>query len=66
MSPKVVLGDSAHGDSHPSLYKGNHRDYHFSLLPFLVSFPFGTIYDKHSRWNAILSSKVLDILCRYY
>ena len=48
MSPKVVPSDSAHGDSHPTLYKGNHWDYHFSLLPFLVPFPFLTIPNKDS------------------
>ena len=36
MGPKVIPGYSIHGNSHPSLYEGNHWDHNFSLLPFFV------------------------------
>ena len=38
MRPKVIPGYDAHENSHPALYEGNHRDYHFSILPFLMPF----------------------------
>ena len=66
MSPKVVLSDGAHGDSHPTFYKGNHWDYHFSLLPFLVPFSFLIIPNEDSWWDSILSFKAFYILCRVY
>ena len=48
MSPKVVLGYGAHRNSHPTLYEGNHWDYHFSLLPFLMPFSLLTMTNEHS------------------
>ena len=36
MGSKVVLSNYTHGDSHPSFYKGNHRDNYLSLLPIFV------------------------------
>ena len=66
MSPKVAPSDGTYCDSHPSLYKGNHRDYHFSFLPFLVPFSFLTIPNEHSWRNPILSSKALYTLLGVY
>ena len=62
MSPKVIPSDSAYRDSHPFLYKGNHRDYHLSFLTSLMLLPFLTIPNRQSWWNPILSSKILHIL----
>ena len=43
MSPKVIPSNYTHWDSQPSLYKGNHWDYYFSILPTGVPIPFLTI-----------------------
>ena len=66
MGPKVILGDSAHRDSYPSLYEGNHWDYHLSLFSSLIPLPFLIIPKWHSRRNPILGSKILHILRRVY
>ena len=39
MSAKVVPSYVAYGNSHPTLYEGNHWDHYFSLLPFLCHSP---------------------------
>ena len=53
MSPKVVPGNDAHENPHPTLYKDNHWDYHVSLLLFsyhspslqyLINTPGGILY----------------------
>ena len=66
MSLKIIPSDSAYRDSHPSLHEGNHRDYHFSLLPFLLPFPFLTILNGYTWQNPILSSKALYTLPGVY
>ena len=66
MGPKIVPSDYSHGNSHPTLYKGNHWDDHFSRLPFLVPFPFLTIPNRDSRWDFELSFKVLNTFRRVY
>ena len=43
MDSKVIPSDCTYEDSHPSLYKGNHWDYDFSLLPISVLVPFLTV-----------------------
>ena len=60
MSPKVVPGNGAYGNPHPTLYKGNYWDYHFSLLPFFKPFSLLTIPNKHSWQDPIQSSKALS------
>ena len=66
MSPKVIPSDNAHRDSYPTLYKGNHWDYHFTLLPFLVPFPLLKIPNGDSWRDSILSFKALYILHGVY
>ena len=66
MSPKVVPGNDAHESPHPTLYKGNHWDYHVSLLPFFMPFSLLTIPNKHSWQDPIQSSKALYTLLEVY
>ena len=62
----LIPNDCAYGDSHPSLYEGNHRDYHFPLLPLSMSIPFFTVSNEDSWGDSILSFKALYTLCRVY
>ena len=66
MNPKVIPSDYAHGDSHPSLYKGNHWDYYFSFLPISVPVLFLTIPNGDSWRDPILSFKAFYTLSRVY
>ena len=66
MSPKVIPSDFTHWDSYPSLYKGNHRDYYFSLLPTGVLIPFLIIPNGDSWRDPILSFKALYTLRGVY
>ena len=43
MSYQVIPSDSTYGDSHSSLYEGNHQGYHLSLLPLSIPIPLFTI-----------------------
>ena len=60
MSNKVVPSHSTHGDSHPSLYKGNHRDYYFSLLPQGMPLPPTTIPNGNPRRNLVAGFKAIN------
>ena len=66
MGPKIIPGYGAHGDSHPALYEGNHRDHHLSLLPVFVPLPLFTVPNSYLWWNPIQSSKALYPLLRVY
>ena len=59
MGPKVVPSNRSHRDSYPSFYKGNHWDYHLSLLPLLMPLPFLTIFNRDSGWDPIPSFEAL-------
>ena len=59
MSSKVVPGDGAHGNPHPTLYAGNHWDYHFSLLPFFMPLSLLIVSNGYSCRDPILSFKAL-------
>ena len=66
MGLKVILSYDAHGNSHPPLSEGNHWDYHFSLLPFLMTLSLLTVANKHSWWDPIQSSKALYTFLKVY
>ena len=59
MSYQVIPSDSTRGNSHSSLYESNHRDYHFSLLPFSEPIPLFTISNGNPLWDSISSFKAL-------
>ena len=62
MGYQVISSDSAHGDSHSSLYEGDHQDYHFSLLPPGVPVPLFTVPNGNPLWDSILNFKALYTL----
>ena len=66
MSNQVIPSYSTDRDSYPSLYKGDHKDYYFSLLPYSVPFPLFAIPNRNPRWNSILSFKALYTLWGVY
>ena len=66
MGPKVVLGNSTHRDSHPSLNEGNHWDNYFSLLPIRVSLFLFTVFSSYSWRDPILSPKIFHSFPRIY
>ena len=66
MSAKVVPSYVAYGNSHPTLYEGNHWDHYFSLLPFFVPLSLLTVSNERSWKNPIQSSKTLYSLLRVY
>ena len=66
MGNKVIPSNSIHRDSHPSLYKGNHRDHNFSLLLIGVPPSLFAILNKHSWWDLVLSFKALYTLGGVY
>ena len=66
MSPKIIPGYGAYGDSHPALYEDNYRDHYLSLLPIFVPLLLFTISHTHSRRDPILSPKVLYPLLGVY
>ena len=39
MGPKIIPSHGTHGNPHPTLYKEDHWDHHFSLLPFCATLP---------------------------
>ena len=66
MGNKVVPSHSTHGDSHPSLYKGNYRDYYFPFLPQGVPLPSVAMPNGNPKWNTITSFKALYTLWGVY
>ena len=66
MRPKVVPSNSTHRDSHPSFYKGNHRDYYLSLLLVFVLLPLFTVPNSYPWRDPVQSSKALYSLLRVY
>ena len=59
MSYQVIPSDSAYGDSHPSLYESNHRDYNFSLIPLGIPIPLFIVPNGNPLWDSILSFEAL-------
>ena len=66
MSSKVIPSDGTHRDSHRTLYKGDHWDHHFSLLPFFVPLSFLTVPNAYSWRDPVLSLKALYSLLIVY
>ena len=66
MSPKIIAGYGAYGDSHPALYEGNYWDHYLSLWPIFVPLPFFTVPNAYSWKDPILSPKALYSLLRVY
>ena len=66
MSPKVVLSDFTHKDSHSSFYRGNHRDHYLSLLPFFAPLSFFTVPNTYSWKDPIQNFKAFYSLLRVY
>ena len=66
MGPKVVLSNDTHGNPHPTLYKGNYWDHHFSLLPVFVPLPLFIVPNAHSWKDPILNPKVFYSLLKVY
>ena len=66
MGPKIIPGYGAHGDSHPALYEGNHRDYYLSLLPVFVPLSLFIVPNIYFQGDPILSPKVFYPLLGVY
>ena len=66
MSYQIIPIDFAHGDSHLSLYEGNHQDYHFSFLPLGVPVPLFIVSNGDPLRDSISSFKALYILWGVY
>ena len=66
MGHQVIPSDSTHGDSHPPLYEGNYKDYHFSLLPLCIPVPLFIVPNGNPLWDSILSFKALYTLWGVY
>ena len=64
MGPKVVSGNSTHRESYPSIYKGNHWDNYFSLLPICVPSSLFTVFSSYSFRDTILSPKIFHSFLR--
>ena len=55
MGAKVVPCNPTHGDGHPPIYEGNHRDDHLSYFPVELHSLCGAMtYHHHLRGNVVL------------
>ena len=66
MGPKIIPGYGAHGDSHPTLYECNYRDYYLSLLLVFMPLLLFIAPNAYSWRDPILSPKVLYSLLKIY
>jgi len=66
MGPKIIPGYSTHGDSHPALYEGNHRDYYLLDLPIFVPLILFAVPNAYSWGDPVSSPEVFYPLLRVY
>ena len=66
MGNQEIPSYSTHRDPYPSLYKGNHRDYHLSFCSQGMPFSLKAMSDRNLNWYVITGLKAFYALNSIY